>query len=393
MYSGPLVFTQVMDFMPLKTFQRCVERYQGNFSVKHFTCMDQFRIMAFAQLAYRESLRDIEACLRAQNNKLYHMGIRSKVSRSTLAEANEMRDWRIYADFAHHLIGIARKLYQKEPLAVELKNTVYALDATTIDLCLSLFPWAHFREAKGAVRLHTLLDLRGNIPSFIHISDGKLHEVNVLDIIPLEAGAFYIMDRGFLDFSRLHTITRASAFFVIRAKSNLKSRRIYSHPVDKSTGVVCDQSILLTVPKSIGDYPDKLRRVRYYDAETNKNLVFLTNNFLLPAITIAQLYKQRWQVELFFKWIKQNLRIKSFYGTSENAVKTQIWIAVSVYLIVAIIKKQMNLQESLYTILQVLSVSLFERTSMFRLLTFYDYTNDMDINHNQLNLFTDYSGQ
>ncbi len=392
MYSGPLVFTQVMDFMPLKTFQRCVERYQGNFSVKHFTCLDQFRIMAFAQLTYRESLRDIEACLRAQNNKLYHMGIRSKVSRSTLAEANEMRDWRIYADFAHHLIGIARKLYQKEPLAVELQNTVYALDATTIDLCLSIFPWARFRETKGAVRLHTLLDLRGNIPSFIHISDGKLHEVNVLDMIPLEAGAFYIMDRGFLDFSRLHAVTRASAFFVIRAKSNLKCRRLYSHPVDKSTGVVCDQSILLTVPKSAGDYPDKLRRVRYYDAETDKTLVFLTNNFLLPAITIAQLYKQRWQVELFFKWIKQNLRIKSFYGTSENAVKTQIWIAVSVYLIVAIIKKRLNIQESLYTILQVLSVSLFERTSMFQLLTFYDYTNDMDKNLNQLNLFTDYSG-
>jgi hypothetical protein len=376
MYTGPLVFTQVMDFMPLKTFQRCVERYQGNFSVKNFTCLDQFRIMAFAQLTYRESLRDIEACLRAQNNKLYHMGIRSKVSRSTLAEANEMRDWRIYADFAHHLIGIARKLYQKEPLAVELKNTVYALDATTIDLCLSIFPWAHFRETKGAVRLHTLLDLRGNIPSFIHISDGKLHEVNALDIIPLEAGAFYIMDRGFLDFSRLHAITRASAFFVIRAKSNLKSRRLYSHPVDKSTGVVCDQSIILTVSKSAGDYPDKLRRVRYYDAETDKNLVFLTNNFLLPAITITQLYKQRWQVELFFKWIKQHLRIKSFYGTSENAVKTQIWIAISVYLIVAIIKKRLNIQESLYTILQVLSVSLFERTSMFQLLTFYDYTND-----------------
>ena len=392
MYSGPLVFTQVMNFMPLKTFQRCVVQYQGNFSVKHFTCMDQFRIMAFAQLAYRESLRDIEACLRAQNNKLYHMGIRSKVSRSTLAEANEARDWRIYADFAHHLIDIARKLYYKEPLAVELQNTVYALDATTIDLCLSLFPWARFRETKGAVRLHTLLDLRGNIPSFIHISDGKLHEVNVLDMIPLETGAFYIMDRGFLDFSRLHAVTNASAFFVIRAKANLKFRRLYSHPVDKSTGVVCDQSILLTVPKSVGDYPDKLRRVRYYDAETNKNLVFLTNNFLLPAITIAQLYKQRWQVELFFKWIKQNLRIKSFYGTSENAVKTQIWIAVSVYLIVAIIKKRLDLQESLYTILQVLSVSLFERTSMFRLLTFYDYTNDMDINHNQLNLFTDYSG-
>jgi len=393
MYSGPLVFTQIMDFMPLKTFQRCVARYQGNFSVKQFTCMDQFRAMAFAQLAYRESLRDIEACLRAQNNKLYHMGIRSKVSRSTLAEANEMRDWRIYADFAHHLIGIARKLYHKEPLAVELKNTVYALDATTIDLCLSLFPWARFRETKGAIRLHTLLDLRGSIPTFIHISDGKLHEVNVLDMIPLEAGAFYIMDRGFLDFSRLHAVDQASVFFVIRAKSNLKCRRIYSHPVDKSTGVICDQSILLTIPKSAEDYPDKLRRVRYYDAETDKTLVFLTNNFLLPAITIAQLYKQRWQVELFFKWIKQNLRIKSFYGTSENAVKTQIWIAVSVYLIVAIIKKRLNIPESLYTILQVLSVSLFERTSMFQLLTFFDYTNNVDVNLKQLNLFTDYSGQ
>ena len=392
MYSGPLVFTQVMDFMPLKTFQRCVARYQGNFSVKHFSCLDQFRIMAFAQLTYRESLRDIEACLRAQNSKLYHMGIRSKVSRSTLAEANEMRDWRIYADFAHHLIAIARKLYQKEPLAVELQNTVYALDATTIDLCLSLFPWARFRTAKGAVRLHTLLDLRGNIPSFIHISDGKLHEVNVLDLIPLEAGAFYIMDRGYTDFSRLHAVTQASAFFVIRAKSNLKCRRLYSHPVDKSTGVVCDQSILLTVAKSAGDYPDKLRRVRYYDAETDKTLVFLTNNFLLPAITIAQLYKQRWQVELFFKWIKQHLRIKSFFGTSETAVKTQIWIAISVYLIVAIIKKRLNLQESLYTILQVLSVSLFERTSMFQLLTFYDYTSDTGEDLNQLNLFTDYSG-
>lgn len=393
MYSGPLVFTQVMDFMPLKTFQRCVERYQGNFSVKHFTCMDQFRTMAFAQLAYRESLRYIEACLRAQNNKLYHMGIRGKVSRSTLAEVNEIRDWHIYADFAQHLIAVARKLYQKEPLAVELQNTVYALDATTIDLCLSIFLWAHFRKAKGAVRLHTLLDLRGNIPSFIHISNGKLHEVNVLDIIPLETGAFYIMDRGFLDFSRLHAITQTSAFFVIRGKSNLKCRRLYSHPVDKSIGVVCDQSILLTVPKSAGDYPDKLRRVRYYDAETGKSLVFLTNNFLLPAITIAQIYKQRWQVELFFKWIKQNLRIKSFYGTSENAVKTQIWIAVSVYLIVAIIKKRLNIQESLYTILQVLSVSLFERTSMFQLLTFFDYTNNVDENLNQLNLFTDYSGQ
>jgi len=393
MYSGPLVFTQIMDFMPLKTFQRCVAKYQGNFSVKHFTCMDHFRIMAFAQLTYRESLRDIEACLRAQSKKLYHMGIRSKVSRSTLAEANEVRDWHIYADFANHLISIARKLYQKEPMAVELQDTIYALDATTIDLCLSLFPWAHFRKAKGAVRLHTLMDLRGNIPSFIHISDGKLHEVNVLDIIPLEAGAFYIMDRGFLDFSRLYTVTQASAFFVTRAKSNLKCRRLYSHLADKSTGVICDQTILLTIPKSAADYPDKLRRVKYYDAETDKTLVFLTNNFLLPAVTIAQLYKQRWQIELFFKWIKQNLRIKSFYGTSENAVKTQIWIAVSVYLIVAIIKKRLNIQESLYTILQVLSVSLFERTSMFQLLTFYDYTNETDIIDNQLNLFTDYSGQ
>lgn len=393
MYTGSLVFNQVMDFMPLKTFKRCVEKYNGNFSVKHFSCLDQFRIMAFAQLTYRESLRDIEACLRAQSNKLYHMGIRSSVSRSTLAEANEMRNWRIYADFAHHLIGVARKLYQKEPLAVELKNTVYALDATTIDLCLSIFPWAHFRKTKGAVRLHTLLDLRGNIPTFIHISDGKLHEVNALDLIPLEAGAFYIMDRGFLDFSRLHAITCASAFFVIRGKSNLKCRRLYSHPIEKSTGVVCDQTILLTVPKSAGDYPDKLRRVKYHDAETDKTFVFLSNNFLLPATTISQLYKQRWQVELFFKWIKQNLRIKKFYGTSENAVKTQIWIAVSVYLIVAIIKKRLNLQESLYTILQVLSISLFERTSIFQMLTFYDYTHDMDQNHNQLNLFTDYSGQ
>jgi hypothetical protein len=393
MYTGSLVFTQVMDFMPLKTFKHCVEKYNGNFSVKHFTCLDQFRIMAFAQLTYRESLRDIEACLRAQSNKLYHMGIRSKVSRSTLAAANEMRDWRIYADFAHHLIGIARKLYQQEPLATELKNTVYALDATTIDLCLSIFPWAHFRKTKGAVRLHTLLDLRGNIPTFIHISDGKLHEVNALDLIPLEAGAFYIMDRGFLDFSRLHAISLASAFFVIRGKSNLKCRRLYSHTVDKATGVVCDQTILLTVPKSAGDYPDKLRRVKYHDGETDKTLVFLSNNFLLPAITIAQLYKQRWQVELFFKWIKQNLRIKSFYGTSENAVKTQIWIAISVYLIVAIIKKRLNLPESLYTILQVLSVSLFERTSLFQMLTFYDYKNNMNQNRNQLNLFTDYSGQ
>ena len=392
MYAGPLVFTQVMNFMPLKRFQRCVTKYQGNFSVKSFSCLDQFRIMAFAQLTYRESLRDIEACLRSQSRKLYHMGIRSKVSRSTLAEANENRDWRIYADFAHHLISLARKLYLDEPSVLDLDQTVYALDATTIDLCLSMFPWADFRQHKGAVKLHTLLDLRGHIPTFIYISDGKLHEVNVLDIVPLEPGSFYIMDRGYTDFLRLYAITQTSAFFVIRAKSNLNFRRVYSHHVDRNTGLICDQSVRLSGYYASRDYPEKLRRIKYHDEETGQTLVFLTNNFTLPALVIAELYKQRWQIELFFKWIKQNLRIKRFYGTSENAVKTQLWIAVSVYLLVAIIRKKLNIQASLYTILQILSVSIFERTMLNQLLTFYDYTTEIRENDNQLNLFTDYSG-
>jgi len=392
MYSGLLVFTQIMNFMPQRTFRQCVERYQGDFGVKSFSCLDQYRVMAFAQLTYRESLRDIEACLRSQSGKLYHMGIRGPVSRSTLAEVNEHRDWRIYADFAHYLIGIARKLYMDEPTVLDLEQTVYALDATTIDLCLSMFPWARFRKTKGAVKLHTLLDLQGNIPTFIHISDGKLHEVNVLDMVPLESGAFYVMDRGYTDFARLHAITTASAFFVIRAKSNLKQRRVYSHAVDRNTGMICDQSILLSGFYSARVYPEKLRRIKYHDVETGKTLVFLTNNFTLPGLVIAKLYQQRWQIELFFKWIKQNLRIKRFYGTSENAVKVQIWIAVSVYLIVAIIRKKLNIEASLYTILQVLSVSIFERTMINQILTFDDYTTDQPTLSKQLNLFTDYSG-
>ena len=350
MNSGQMIFTQVMEYMPLKTFHRCVDRYQGNFSVKSFSCLEQFRVMAFAQLTYRESLRDIEACLRSQNSKLYRMGIRGNVCRSTLADANEIRDWQIYADFAQHLIGIARKLYQTEQLAIDLEQTVYALDSTTIDLCLSVFPWAHFRKTKAAVKLHTLLDLRGNIPTFIHISDGKLHDVNILDVMPIESGSIYVMDRGYVDFARLHNITRSLAFFVTRAKSTFSFERMYSHQVDKATGLICDQTIKLTVPATMKRYPDKLRRVKYHDSETDKVLVFLTNNFDLPASTIAALYKQRWQVELFFKWIKQNLRIKTFYGTSENAVKTQVWIAVSIYLMVAIIRKRLKIETSLYTI-------------------------------------------
>ena len=392
MYSGPLVFSQVMDYLPMKTFRRCVERYQGNFGIKHFTCLDQFRAMAFAQMTYRESLRDIEACLRSQANKLYHMGIRAKVSRSTLAEANEKRDWRIYADLAHSLIPVARKLYQGEDFGIELDQTVYAMDATTIDLCLSVFPWAQFRRTKGAIKLHTLLDLRGNIPTFIHISDGKEHEVNVLDDLMTEAGAFYIMDRGYLDFFRLYRLTKACAFFVIRAKKNLACQRIYSNPVDRSTSLICDQTVVLTGPNSALYYPDKLRRIKLKDAESDKVLVFLSNNFDLPAGTIADLYRSRWQIELFFKWIKQNLRIKAFYGTSENAVKTQIWIAVTVYLLIAILKKRLKIEASLYTILQILSVTAFERTPIKQLLT------DLNCNHepfdisNQLNLFNNYSG-
>jgi hypothetical protein len=382
MFIGKLIFSQVMDFMPMHTFRRCVTRYRGNHKVISFTCLDQYLCMVFAQITYRESLRDIEACLRAQNHKVYHMGIRGKISRSTLSDANEQRDWRIYADLAQALIVTARKLYNTETFLGELNETVYALDATTIDLCLSLFPWANFRQNKGAVKLHTLLDLRGNIPAFIHISDGKLHEVNTLDIIPVEAGAFYIMDRGYLDFARLYALSQAGAFFVTRGKSNLKCRRVYSHPVDRATGLICDQT--LTGFYQAKDYQDKLRRVKYYDSETDKTLVFLTNNFTLSPLTIARLYRCRWQVELFFKWIKQNLRIKTFYGTSLNAVKTQIWIAVSVYVLVAIMKKQLNI---LYTILQVLSVSAFEKIPLLQLLTEHEQENDLVENSNQLNLF------
>ena len=388
MYTGKLVFSQVMEHLPLHVFHKCVDRYNGNFKVKDFTCLDQYLCMAFAQLTYRESLRDIEACLRAQKSKLYHMGIRSAVSRNTLANANKVRDWRIYADLAQSLIQTARKLYLGDSFAVELDNTVYALDATTIDLCLSMFSWANFRTNKGAIKLHTLLDLRGNIPSFIYISDGKLHEVNTLDMIPLEPGAFYVMDRGYLDFERLYPFHHGGAFFVIRAKTNLKCRRVYSSPTDRSTGIICDQSVLLTSVRSAKVYPEKLRRIKYYDAETDKTLVFLTNNFALPALTIAQLYRSRWQVELFFKWIKQNLRIKSFYGTSENAVKAQIWIAISVYVLVAIMKKRLKIEASLYTILQVLSVTMFERITLLQTLTDVSYKDDEDQLDNQLILFS-----
>lgn len=388
MYTGKLVFSQVMEHLPLHIFHQCVNRYNGDFKVKEFTCLDHFLCMSFAQLTYRESLRDIEACLRAQQNKLYHMGIKSSVSRNNLANANKVRDWRIYADLAHSLIQTARILYTNDSFGLELQNTAYVLDATTIDLCLSMFPWANFRKNKGAIKLHTLLDLRGNIPSFIHISDGKLHEVNTLDFIPLEVGAFYVMDRGYIDFKRLYMITQALAFFVTRAKSNFKYRRVYSHQVDRNTGLICDQSIQLTGYYQLKDYPDKLRRVKYYDPENGKVLVFLTNNFTLPAMTIAELYRCRWQVELFFKWIKQNLRIKTFYGTSENAVKAQIWIAVSVYLLVAIMKKRFEIKASLYTILQILSVTIFERMPLLQAITGRDYKTEIDNNDNQLNLFS-----
>jgi hypothetical protein len=369
MYTGKLIFAQVIDQMPMHTFRRCVRRYDGNHKIQSFTCLDQFLCMAFAQLTYRESLRDIEACLRAQQSKLYHMGIRGGVSRNTLANANKVRDWRIYADFAQALIQIARRLYVDEDLGVELDNTVYALDASTIDLCLSVFPWALFQQTKGAVKLHTLLDLRGNIPTFLHISDGKLHDVKVLDLLIPEPGAFYIMDRGYLDFTRLFHLHQARAFFVIRARSNTKMRRLYSRQVDKATGLRCDQTIVLTGVHTPRYYPEKLRRIKYYDATTDKTFVFLTNQFSLPALTIAELYRCRWQVELFFKWIKQHLRIKAFFGTSENAVRSQIWIAVSVYVLVAIIKKRLNIPASLYTILQVLSLTVFERMSLDQLLT------------------------
>ena len=368
MNQGTLVFAQLTQHLPLTTFRRCVARYRGERKVKTFSCLDQFLCMAFAQLTYRESLRDIEACLRAQRNKLYHLGIRSVVSRNTLANANATRDWRIYADFAQSLIGIARKLYADEPFGVDLKESVYALDTTTIDLCLSVFPWAPFRTTKAAIKLHTLLDLRGNIPSFIHISDGKMHEVNILDHLLPEPGAFYIMDRGFLDFERLYRFHIAGSFFVTRGKSNLKVKRRYSHAVDRSTGLICDQTVVFTGFYAFKDYEAPLRRIRFKDPETGKTLVFLTNNFALPALTITELYRCRWQVELFFKWIKQHLRIKAFFGTTENAVKTQIWIAVSVYVLVAIVKKRLNISASLYEMLQILSLTMFEKIPLDQLL-------------------------
>ena len=355
MHQGHYVFAQLMQHLPLTTFRRCVARYNGEYRIQQFSCLDQYLCLAFAQLTWRESLRDIEACLRAQSSKLYHLGFRSAIARNTLANANAVRDWRIYADFAQHLIGIARRLYANDLLALDLDETVYALDSTTIDLCLSVFPWAPFRSTKAAVKLHTLLDLRGSIPSFIFISDGKMHDVNILDQLVPEAGAFYVIDRGYLDFERLAHLDDAGSFFVTRAKSNLKARRRYSRPVDRSTGLICDQTVLLTGFYSRQGFDRPLRRIKFNDPQTGKRLVFLTNNFALDALTIAKLYRYRWQVELFFKWIKQHLRIKAFFGTSENAVKSQIWIAVSVYVLVAIVKKRLALPATLYEILQILS--------------------------------------
>ena len=387
MNFGKTLFAQLMDFLPWKTFHRIVDRHDGDRYVKSMTCAEQFRVMAFAQLTYRESLRDIEVCLSAQSAKLYHMGFRQEIKRSTLADANEARDWRVHAAFAEHLITQARKLYLGDSLGFELENTAYALDSTTIDLCLAVFPWPPFRTTKAAVKMHTLLDLRGNIPTFIHISDGKLHDVNVLDVMVPEAGAIYVMDRGYLDFERLYAMDRASAFFVTRAKSNTRLRRVYSAPVDRDTGLICDQTVALTGVISRKDYPTHLRRIRFKDPETDKTLVFLTNNFTLPAATICALYKARWQVELFFKWIKQHLRIKKFYGTSENAVKSQIWIAVSVYVLVAIVKKRLNLDASLYTLLQIFSLTLFEKMPIQQAFAGNDTLQNQDENNNQLNLF------
>jgi hypothetical protein len=387
MNLGKTLFAQVMDFLPWKTFHRIAQRHHADHRMRTLSCVEQFRVMAFAQLTYRESLRDIEACLSAQASKLYHMGLTQPVARSTLADANERRDWRIYAEFAQRLIVRARALYAADSFGIELAHTVYALDATTIDLCLSVFPWATFRTAKAAVKLHTLLDLRGSIPSFIHISDGKLHEVNVLDLLLPEAGAFYVMDRGYHDLARLYALGQAGSFFVTRAKHNMAARRVYSAPVDRSTGLICDQSIAFNNFYAARHYPEHMRRIRYRDPVTHKSLVFLTNHRELPALTICALYKSRWQVELFFKWIKQHLRIKRFYGTSENAVKTQLWIAVSVYVLVAIIKKELKLNASLHTLLQILSVTLFEKVSLQQVLTEIDMPQDTHDSANQLNLF------
>ncbi len=387
MYDGNLVFAQLMSLLPLHAFHRCVRRYDGHRHVKSFSCLDQFLVMAFAQLTFRESLRDIESCLRAVPSKLYHMGIRSPISRSTLADANERRDWRIFADFAQVLIGTARNLYRNEDLGLHLDETVYALDSTTIDLCLELFPWARFRKHKGAVKLHTLLDLRGSIPSFIQITDGKVHDLSVLDVLIPEPGSFYVMDRGYVDFSRLFSLNQNFAFFVVRSKENLQFTRVYSHPVEKSSGLQCDQTIVVTGPLTSKLYPEKLRRVRYFDCSTQNRFTFLTNNFAIPALTITQLYKCRWQIELFFKWIKQHLRIKSFFGTSQNAVKSQIWIAISVYVLVAILKKQLNLEAPLYTILQILSVTPFEKVPISQVLTDFDNSAQHCEARNQLTLF------
>jgi hypothetical protein len=387
MNAGKSIFSQLMDFLPAPEFRQCVERYRGDYKLKSFSCWDQFLCMAFAQLTYRESLRDIEACLRAQQSKLYHMGIRGRVSRNTLANANSVRDWRIYSDFAHLLIKQARELYRYEDFSLALQQTVYALDATTIDLCLSLFPWAKFRKRKGAVKLHTLLDLRGNIPTVIIITHGLIHEVNMLEELTFEAGAFYLMDRAYLDFPRLHRLHLSAAFFVTRARKRFDCQRLYSSPVDRSTGIICDQIVTLSNPVPRAGFPDKLRRIRFFDPQQERRLVFLTNNFTLPPLTVAQLYRSRWQVELFFKWIKQHLRIKKFYGTSENALKTQIWIAISIYVLVAIVKKQLNLEGSLYRILQILSVSLFEKTPILEALSLSDYQIQLTTAGKQLILF------
>ena len=387
MNTGRTVFSQLMEFIPTYQFQLCVDRYQGNRYVKDFSCWDQFLCLAFAQLTYRTSLRDIETCLRAQQPRLYHMGFRGRVSRATLADANETRDWRIYRDFAQELIHIARDLYRDESFGVELSETVYAFDSTTIDLCLSLFPWGRFRRRKSAVKLHTLLDLRGSIPTSVYVTGGQVHDVNLLDELLLEAGAFYLLDRGYVDFARLYGFTQACAFFVTRAKKNMQFYRRASRPVERSTGVRCDQTILLTGIRTAQRYPDPLRRVGYFDVEKDSRLTFLTNNFLLPPLTIAQLYQARWQVELFFRWIKQHLRIKAFYGTSENAVKTQVWVALSVYVLVALVKRQLGLQMSLYQILEILSVTIFEETPILEgFLNLADENEDLNL-AKQLNLF------
>jgi len=383
----PTVFSQIMKFLPLHSFRRCVARYGGNRKAQSFSCLDQFLCLAFAQLTYRESLRDIETCLRAMQPKLYHMGFRGRIARSTLADANESRDWRIYADFAQALIAQARPLYQNDSFGIELGNAAYALDSTTIDLCLSLFPWAHFRKTKGAVKLHTLLNLRGNIPEFIHISDGKWQDVNVLGILVPQPGAFYVMDKGYIDFARLYAMHGAQAFFVTRAKRNMCYKRRHSRKVEKGSGLRCDQTVALSGRRSDKAYPGLLRRISYADLETGKRLVFLTNNFTLPALGIARLYRARWQVELFFKWIKQHLRIKAFYGTSENAVKTQVWVAVSVYVLVAIIKKRLRLEHSLYTILQILSITLFEKTPILQVFTDHEPAPHDDADCKHLPLF------